>query len=99
MRAQAGAPHPRVCAARAGRPREFTVADNGPGIAPAFHDRIWGIFQTLQPRDQVEGTGIGLSLVKKIVETRGGRVWVESAAGRRRDLLVHMAGRPAGEHA
>jgi PAS domain S-box-containing protein len=59
----------------------FTVRDNGPGIAPAFQDRIWGIFQTLEPRDKVEGTGIGLALVKKIVEGRGGRVWVESAEG------------------
>ncbi|HEX7240815.1 MAG TPA: ATP-binding protein [Longimicrobiaceae bacterium] len=60
---------------------EFAVRDNGPGIAPEYHDRIFGIFQTLQARDKVEGTGIGLSLVKKIVESRGGRVWVESAEG------------------
>jgi signal transduction histidine kinase len=61
---------------------EFTVADNGPGIAPEYHERIWGIFQTLEPRDKVEGTGIGLSVVKKIVETRGGRAWIESEAGK-----------------
>jgi signal transduction histidine kinase len=54
------------------------VADNGPGIAPEYHERIFGIFQTLQARDKVEGTGIGLSLVKKLVESRGGRIWVES---------------------
>jgi len=60
---------------------EFTVADDGPGIAPEYHDRIWGIFQTLQARDKVEGTGIGLSVVKKIVESRGGEAWVRSAAG------------------
>jgi PAS domain S-box-containing protein len=60
---------------------EFTVSDNGPGIDPAYHDRIWGIFQTLQARDKVEGTGIGLSVVKKIVESRGGDAWLESAAG------------------
>ncbi|HEY8946200.1 MAG TPA: ATP-binding protein [Polyangiaceae bacterium] len=59
----------------------FTVADNGPGIAPEYHERIWGIFQTLAARDEVEGTGIGLSVVKKVVETRGGRTWVESAEG------------------
>src|SRR5690606_7608714 len=50
----------------AGEFYEFTVRDNGPGIAPEFHDRIWGIFQTLQARDRVEGTGIGLSVVKKV---------------------------------
>jgi signal transduction histidine kinase len=61
---------------------EFAVRDNGPGIAPEFHERIWGIFQTLEARDRVEGTGIGLSVVKKIIESRGGRVWVESTAGR-----------------
>jgi PAS domain S-box-containing protein len=57
---------------------EFAVSDNGPGIAPEFHERIWGVFQTLAARDKVEGTGIGLSVVKKIVETRGGNVSLES---------------------
>ncbi len=59
----------------------FMVKDNGPGIAPAFHQRIWIIFQTLEPRDKVEATGIGLSIVKKIVESRGGRVWINSVPG------------------
>jgi signal transduction histidine kinase len=59
----------------------FSVADNGPGIATEYHERIFGIFQTLEARDKVEGTGIGLSVVKKIVEARGGRVTLESAAG------------------
>jgi PAS domain S-box-containing protein len=60
----------------------FSVADNGPGIAPQYRDRIWQIFQTLAPRDQVEGTGIGLSVVRKVVEARGGRTWLESDLGR-----------------
>ena len=59
----------------------FSIADNGPGIAPEYHERIFGIFQTLEPRDKIEGTGIGLSVVKKIVESRGGRVTLESAVG------------------
>jgi PAS domain S-box-containing protein len=59
----------------------FHVADNGPGIDPQYHERIFGIFQTLQPRDKVEGSGLGLALVKKIVEHRGGQVWVNSREG------------------
>lgn len=56
----------------------FSVSDNGPGIPGEFHDKIWEIFQTLEPRDRVEGTGIGLALVKKNVTARGGHAWVES---------------------
>ncbi len=59
---------------------EFAVTDNGPGIAPEYHERIWGIFQTLASRDVVESTGIGLALVKKVVELRGGMVSVQSEA-------------------
>jgi len=60
---------------------EFYVRDNGPGIAPEFHQRIWTLFQTLEARDKVEGTGIGLAVVKKIVESQGGTAWVESTPG------------------
>jgi signal transduction histidine kinase len=60
---------------------KFTVADNGVGIDRAFHEKIFGIFQTLNSRDQVEGTGIGLSIVKKCVEDIGGKVSVESTVG------------------
>jgi len=70
-----------ISAADAGAFWRFTVADDGPGIPAAFHDRIWGIFQTLEPRDKVEGTGIGLSLVKKFVEAQGGSVGLESQPG------------------
>jgi PAS domain S-box-containing protein len=69
----------RIAWRDAGAAFEFAVRDNGPGIAPEYHERIWGIFQTLAPRDQVEGSGVGLSVVKKAVETRGGSVAVESA--------------------
>ena len=57
---------------------DFSIADDGPGIAPEYHQRIWQIFQTLQPRDKVEGAGMGLALVKKIVEHHGGTVGIES---------------------
>jgi PAS domain S-box-containing protein len=60
---------------------KFSVGDDGPGIAPEFHDKIWEAFQTLEPRDKVEGTGIGLALVRKHVVARGGRAWVESGQG------------------
>jgi len=59
----------------------ITVQDDGVGIAPEFHERIWGLFQTLEARDKIESTGIGLAVVRKIVETRGGKAWVESASG------------------
>lgn len=59
----------------------FTVRDNGPGIDLAFHERIFEMFQTLQPRDRVEGSGIGLAVVKKLVESRGGTIQVESTWG------------------
>ena len=66
----------------AGSRYAFSVADNGPGIEPEYHDRIFGIFQTLESRDRVEGTGIGLSVVKKTVELRGGSITVNSALGK-----------------
>ncbi|MBK8169205.1 MAG: CHASE3 domain-containing protein [Sandaracinaceae bacterium] len=57
---------------------EFFVSDNGPGIPPQHHERIFRMFQILSSRDAVESTGVGLAVVRKIVETRGGRVWVDS---------------------
>jgi signal transduction histidine kinase len=57
---------------------EFRITDNGPGIAAQYHERIWSLFQRLESQDKIEGTGVGLALVKKIVEGQGGRVWVES---------------------
>lgn len=59
----------------------FSVADNGPGIEKRHFDRIFQLFQTLAPRDRVESTGVGLALVKKIVEMYGGQVSLESTPG------------------
>jgi signal transduction histidine kinase len=61
-----------------GRFWRFRVADNGPGIEKQYFDRIFKLFQTLAPRDEFESTGVGLAVVKKIVEMYGGRIWVES---------------------
>jgi PAS domain S-box-containing protein len=61
---------------------EFAVIDDGLGIAPQYHDKVFIIFQTLQARDQKENTGIGLSIVKKAVENQGGKVNIESEIGK-----------------
>ena len=60
---------------------EFRVQDDGPGIAPEYHQKIFQLFQTLRERHTAESTGIGLSIVKKIIDERHGSIRVESAAG------------------
>ncbi|MEZ4732743.1 MAG: ATP-binding protein [Caldilineaceae bacterium] len=60
---------------------EFCIGDNGPGIALQYHERIFGLFQTLQARNQVEGSGMGLAIVKKAVEQQGGAIRIESTEG------------------
>ncbi len=57
---------------------EFTITDDGPGIPPDMHKRVFEMFRTLRPRDQVEGSGLGLSIVQKIVETAGGQITLDS---------------------
>jgi signal transduction histidine kinase len=60
---------------------EFLVADDGPGIPQRFHSRVFRLFTTLRPRDDIEGSGMGLALVKKLVETYGGEIALESEGG------------------
>lgn len=79
--------HPRtdgkvkITATDVGDAYEFSVADDGGGIESQYHDRIYDIFQTLQARDTHESTGIGLAIVKKIVETEGGSMRLQSSLG------------------
>ncbi len=85
-----------TCADR-GAAYEFAVRDNGPGIAPQYHDKVFMMFQTLASRDKVEGTGLGLSLVKKTIELHGGRIWLESTEGSGATFRFLWPKREAGE--
>ncbi len=71
----------------------FFVRDEGIGVAHEFHERIFGLFNKLNP--MVEGTGVGLAIVKRIVEFHGGRIWVESEVGQGATFFFTL---PAGEN-
>jgi PAS domain S-box-containing protein len=70
---------------------QFAIKDNGPGIDKKYHDKIFQIFQTLQIRDQFESTGIGLTIVKRIVELHGGEIKVESKAGKGAEFVFTLS--------
>lgn len=74
--------HIWVKAADLGQVYEFSVADDGPGIAPEYHAKAFKMFQTLETRDIGSNTGIGLALVKKIVQDHGCSITLESEAGK-----------------
>jgi signal transduction histidine kinase len=61
---------------------EFFVSDNGPGISKNYHEKIFMIFQTLKERDSFESTGVGLAIVKKILDSRGEEIKLESETGK-----------------
>ena len=73
----------------------FFVRDNGIGIAPEYKDRIFGLFNKLS--SQTEGTGIGLALVKRIIEFHDGRIWVESELGKGATFFITLPSQPAPE--
>ncbi|MBL9129302.1 MAG: hypothetical protein JNL97_16750, partial [Verrucomicrobiales bacterium] len=72
----------RVQATRQPGAWEFRVIDNGPGIPARYREKVFQIFQRLDTRGDIPGTGLGLTLVRRIIEARGGRAWIESAEGR-----------------
>jgi PAS domain S-box-containing protein len=76
------APRVHVKAARQGSIWRFSIADNGIGIAPEYHDKVFGVFKRLHSNNEkYAGTGIGLAICQKIVERYGGRIWIESESG------------------
>jgi PAS domain S-box-containing protein len=60
---------------------QFTIKDNGPGIAEKYHQKVFKVFQTIEARDKKESTGVGLSIVQKIIEEQGGTIRIESTVG------------------
>jgi PAS domain S-box-containing protein len=88
-----GVPRVHITAARDGEKRwSFAVTDNGLGIDPQYFDRIFGLFQRLHKREEYAGTGIGLTICKKIVERHGGSISVESQPGQGSTFRFSLAG-------
>lgn len=78
---------------------KFGIEDNGPGIEEKDFERIFKIFQTLQPKDEVETTGAGLTVVNKIIQVYGGKIWIESKIGEGTTFFftIPKSGLPAEE--
>lgn len=81
FRREGVAPEIHVSAVNEGKVWHITVQDNGIGFEPEYAERVFQIFQRLHVRDEYEGNGMGLAIVKKIVEHHRGRIWVESTPG------------------
>ena len=87
-----GADRPRARAEQRDGRWEIAISDNGIGIEPRFHERVFGLFQRLHTSEEYPGTGMGLAIVKKIVESNGGSVRVESTPGEGSTFIVTLQG-------
>lgn len=85
---------PRICITVQGVDGgwQFAVADNGMGIAPEYHEKIFGVFKRLHGK-KIPGTGIGLAICQRVVERYGGRIWVQSQAGQGATFFFTLPGR------
>jgi len=79
-----------ISARRVGPDWSFALTDNGIGIDPAYHDRIFSMFQRLHGRAAYEGTGMGLAICRKVVERHGGNITAKSVPGRGATFMVTL---------